>query len=112
MRMSIREVAELYESEKSLLVVEAHRPLSGLHSIALIALERLVKSFPHKLLSKFQHEILDKIEREHMLTNPSLIHVGGLEVGQVDYEDVGDCDSEDLSPRVNHGGTWLFRDED
>ncbi|KAK9081334.1 hypothetical protein Syun_031113 [Stephania yunnanensis] len=39
MRMSIREVVELYESEKSLLVVEAHRPLSGLHSIALIALE-------------------------------------------------------------------------
>ncbi|KAK9125527.1 hypothetical protein Scep_014373 [Stephania cephalantha] len=36
---SIREVAELYRSEKSF-VVEAHRPLSGLHSIALIALER------------------------------------------------------------------------
>ncbi|KAK9094563.1 hypothetical protein Scep_026032 [Stephania cephalantha] len=38
--MSVREVAELYGSEKSLPVVEAHRPLSGLHSIALSDLER------------------------------------------------------------------------
>ncbi|KAK9162510.1 hypothetical protein Syun_003412 [Stephania yunnanensis] len=37
--MSIREVAELYESEKSF-VVEVQRALSGLHSTALIALER------------------------------------------------------------------------
>ncbi|KAK9087521.1 hypothetical protein Syun_029915 [Stephania yunnanensis] len=36
---SIREMAELYGSEKSF-IVEAHRALSGLHSTALIALER------------------------------------------------------------------------
>ncbi|KAK9131704.1 hypothetical protein Scep_011232 [Stephania cephalantha] len=36
---SVREVTELYGSEKSF-VVEAHRLLSGLHSIALIALDR------------------------------------------------------------------------
>ncbi|KAK9158459.1 hypothetical protein Scep_005033 [Stephania cephalantha] len=36
---SVREVAELYGSEKSF-VVEVHRALSGLHSTALIALER------------------------------------------------------------------------
>ncbi|KAK9128795.1 hypothetical protein Syun_017592 [Stephania yunnanensis] len=38
--MSIREVAKLYGSEKSLPVVKAHRPLSGLHFVALSALER------------------------------------------------------------------------
>ncbi|KAK9111827.1 hypothetical protein Scep_019346 [Stephania cephalantha] len=37
---SVMEVVELYGCEKSLLVVEAHRPLSGLHSINLSALER------------------------------------------------------------------------
>ncbi|KAK9121465.1 hypothetical protein Syun_019082 [Stephania yunnanensis] len=37
----LREVDELYKSEKSLLVVEVHRHLSGLHSIALSDLERL-----------------------------------------------------------------------
>ncbi|KAK9157768.1 hypothetical protein Scep_004342 [Stephania cephalantha] len=39
-QMSVREVAKLYGSEKSLPIVEAHRPLSGLHSIALSVLER------------------------------------------------------------------------
>ncbi|KAK9166751.1 hypothetical protein Scep_001942 [Stephania cephalantha] len=38
--MSVREVAYLYGCEKSLHGVEVHRPLSGLHSIALSALER------------------------------------------------------------------------
>ncbi|KAK9100654.1 hypothetical protein Scep_024084 [Stephania cephalantha] len=36
---SVREVVELYKSEKSF-VVEVHRALSGLHSTTLIALER------------------------------------------------------------------------
>ncbi|KAK9132975.1 hypothetical protein Scep_012503 [Stephania cephalantha] len=39
-KRSIREVAELYGCEKSLPVVEMHRSLSGLHSIALSAFER------------------------------------------------------------------------
>ncbi|KAK9166408.1 hypothetical protein Scep_001599 [Stephania cephalantha] len=39
-KRSVREVAELYGSDKSLPVVEAHHHLSGLHSIALSALER------------------------------------------------------------------------
>ncbi|KAK9119434.1 hypothetical protein Scep_017527 [Stephania cephalantha] len=38
-QMSVREMAELYGSEKSF-VVEVHRALFGLHSTALIALER------------------------------------------------------------------------
>ncbi|KAK9094417.1 hypothetical protein Scep_025886 [Stephania cephalantha] len=38
-KRSVREVAELYGSEKSF-VVEVHRALSGLHSTTLIALER------------------------------------------------------------------------
>ncbi|KAK9118504.1 hypothetical protein Scep_016597 [Stephania cephalantha] len=42
MQRSVREVAELYGCEKSLPAVEAHRPLSGLHSIALSALESSV----------------------------------------------------------------------
>ncbi|KAK9148503.1 hypothetical protein Scep_007260 [Stephania cephalantha] len=37
--MSVREVVELYGSEKSF-VVEVHRALSGLHSTTLLALER------------------------------------------------------------------------
>ncbi|KAK9157556.1 hypothetical protein Scep_004130 [Stephania cephalantha] len=42
LKRSVREVTELYGSEKSLPVVKAHRPLSGLHSIALSALESSV----------------------------------------------------------------------
>ncbi|KAK9158308.1 hypothetical protein Scep_004882 [Stephania cephalantha] len=40
---------KLYGSEKSLPVVEALRPLSGLHSIALSALERLIHPRCHLL---------------------------------------------------------------
>ncbi|KAK9166487.1 hypothetical protein Scep_001678 [Stephania cephalantha] len=51
--LNVREVAELYGSEK-LFVVEVHRALSGLHSIALIALERrrqeLTQATPDQLV--------------------------------------------------------------
>ncbi|KAK9140865.1 hypothetical protein Scep_010546 [Stephania cephalantha] len=51
-----REVAELYGSEKSLPVVEAHRPLSGLHSIALSDLESFVSliTFDELIISVLQ----------------------------------------------------------
>ncbi|KAK9112040.1 hypothetical protein Scep_019559 [Stephania cephalantha] len=41
-KRSVREVAKLYGCEKSLPVVEAHHPLSGLHFIAISALESSV----------------------------------------------------------------------
>ncbi|KAK9107305.1 hypothetical protein Syun_023316 [Stephania yunnanensis] len=54
-KRSVREVAELYGCEKSLPVVEAHRSLSGLHSIALSALERQGSHIPYSTKLSTEH---------------------------------------------------------
>ncbi|KAK9094312.1 hypothetical protein Scep_025781 [Stephania cephalantha] len=64
MQSSVREVAELYGSEKSF-VVEVQRALSGLHYTALLDQASLVKSGGFTICSNeagFRNQMLDAIK--------------------------------------------------